>query len=199
MFWGAVRRPGMDRSLYPRLPPARLENARVLTDRYDVMQVLPKGAVFAVLGAAAEREAMAAICAPARLLAYSADVAACSLDVAWLEPEESYSAVRRDLALLHSCLKPDGWIVVGLYAAGNGIIQSVHEFIVEQDYELLYLALGPAMRCTVALRRIGVAQSLRAVMEENAALRAGLDGMHASASWRMTAPLRGLLRCLRGG
>jgi hypothetical protein len=166
VFWGAVRRPGMDRSLYPRLPPARLENARVLTDRYDVMQVLPKGAVFAVLGAAAEREAMAAICAPARLLA---------------------------------CLKPDGWIVVGLYAAGNGIIQSVHEFIVEQDYELLYLALGPAMRCTVALRRIGVAQSLRAVMEENAALRAGLDGMHASASWRMTAPLRGLLRCLRGG
>lgn len=185
--------------VYPRLPPARLENARVLADRYDLMHVLPKGALFATHGAPAGAEHMAAICAPSRLLVFGADVGPESLDVAWLTPEGPYESAQRALALLHRCLKRDGWLMVESYAAGSGVIQAVHEFVVEQDYEILYLALGPAMCCSVALRRVGVAQSLRALAKENVALRAAVDGMRASASWRMTAPWRRLMTCLRGG
>jgi hypothetical protein len=192
----------MDKVVYPRLPPVRLANARVLTDRYDLMQVLPKGVVFAAIGAGAAALGgdMRDICTPRHWLAIGpgAELAAESLDIAWLDSDRAYEVVRRDLALIGNWVRPDGWIVVSGYAAEGDLIRAAHEFIVEQDYEMLFLALGPAFCCDIALRRIGVARSLRSIQEENAALQDALRGMRDSAVWRATAPLRAFATFIRG-
>jgi hypothetical protein len=192
---------------YPRLPPARLENARVLTDRFDLLLRLPKAARVLAVGAGAAEMAqyIQEICQPAAFITVDAvDLpgrGARSAEVIYIDSGRDYAEVARDLAAAVRVVTPDGWIVLNGYAAGEpgasgvawGVIQAVHAFMVQADYEMAYLALGPGMVCHVALRRIGVAQSILSVQQENAALLATLQGMRASTSWRVTAPLRAVL------
>jgi hypothetical protein len=192
---------------YPRLPPARLENARVLTDRFDLLLRLPKAALVLAVGAGAVEMTryIQEICQPAELIAVDAfDLLgrpARSAEIVYLDSGRDYAEVARDLAAALRVVTPDGWIVLNGYAAGEpggsdgpwGVIQAVHAFMVQADYEMAYLALGPGMVCHVALRRIGVAQSILSVQQENAALLATLQGMRALTSCRVTAPLRAVL------
>jgi SAM-dependent methyltransferase len=251
----------LDPCRYPRLPPERLENARVLTDRYDLLRHLPKQAAFAEIGVGLGNfsQHVLDICAPHHFHAIdtfdlhkqptlwgkptaelfggqthevyyrgrfasalaanrmtvtkgdSGDVlrslAPGSLDIVYLDADHRYGPVKRDLLAIRRVVRPDGWIVLNDYVpleiGGSnmpyGVIQAAHEFMVEADYEMIYLALGWAMFCDVAIRRIGVGRSLRSVAEENAALRASLAAMNQSLSWRITAPLRALGRRAKRG
>jgi hypothetical protein len=131
---------------------------------------------------------------PAGLAAQAAE----SLDVVFLNAARDVASVAGDLVAINRVLKPDGMMVVAGYApvadggldAPCGVIQAVHDFMMQADFELAYLALAPAMNCHVALRRIGIAQSILSIQQENMALRASLEEMRQSRSWRMTALLR---------
>ena len=85
-----------------------------------------------------------------------------SIDVAYVDANHAYDFVRNELALLNRKVNGAGWIVLNDYTVGAatgggfkryGVIQATHEFMVEQDWEIMYLALHPTMHCDAALRR----------------------------------------------
>jgi hypothetical protein len=85
-----------------------------------------------------------------------------SIDVAYLDADHTYDSVRNELALLNRNVNAAGWIVLNDYTMGSvtggglkgyGVIQATHEFMVEHNWEMMYLALHPKTHYDVALRR----------------------------------------------
>lgn len=83
-----------------------------------------------------------------------------SVDVFYVDADHLYEGVKRDLEALKSKVKPDGWIVMNDYIPADtfsnvplGVIQATNEFMVENDWEMVYLALAPMMYCDVGLRK----------------------------------------------
>jgi len=85
-----------------------------------------------------------------------------SVNVAYVDADHSYDCVRNELALLNRKVSGDGWIVLNDYTMcnargggprGYGVIQATHEFMIEQNWEMMYLALHPKTHYDVALRR----------------------------------------------
>jgi hypothetical protein len=88
-----------------------------------------------------------------------------SVDIFYVDADHTYEGVKRDLAALKSKVKPDGYIIFNDYAMYNhlcedgalGVVQAANEFIIENDYEILYYAFQHQMFCDVAVRKIGAA------------------------------------------
>lgn len=138
-----------------------------------------------------------------------------SLDVVYIDAGHDYGSVKRDLAMARRKIKDDGWIILNDYTmtdvlAGNGpygVIQAAHEFMIAEDWEIIYLALQKHMYCDIVLRKAGSAPvplpdmswfGTRSVELEQriASLKAELDAMRHSTSWRITTPLRAIRRSL---
>jgi hypothetical protein len=86
-----------------------------------------------------------------------------SIDVAYVDADHTYDFVKGELALLNSKVAKTGWIVLNDYTMGNvvssgfkrfGVIQAVHEFMLTEHWEMMFLALHPLMYCDVAIRRV---------------------------------------------
>lgn len=86
-----------------------------------------------------------------------------SIDVAYVDADHTYDFVKGELALLNSKVAKTGWIVLNDYTMGNvvssgfkrfGVIQAVHEFMLTEHWEMMFLALHPLMYCDVAIRRM---------------------------------------------
>ena len=92
-----------------------------------------------------------------------AQMADSSIDIAYVDASHTYEAVKTELALLNRKLNPTGWIILNDYTMGNvtgsgfrryGVIQACHEFMITQNWQMMYLALHPTMYCDVAIRRV---------------------------------------------
>jgi hypothetical protein len=144
-----------------------------------------------------------------------------SLDIVYVDADHTYESVRRELAIIRRKVKDDGWIILNDYImneagfsnAAYGVIQATNEFMIAENWEMIYFALQEYMYCDVALRKVGNTAAIlmpeipdervaplqrrNAELEaRNASLARAVDAMRASTSWRITAPMRALRRSL---
>ena len=82
-------------------------------------------------------------------------------DMIYIDTDHSYATTRDELLAYLPKMKPDGIIAGHDYSMGNwistyryGVIEAVHEFCVEHDWELLYLTAEPLESKSFAIRRI---------------------------------------------
>lgn len=102
-----------------------------------------------------------------------------TVDVVYLDADHAYASVKRELAIVARKIRPDGMIVLNDYTMLDvvgrdrlpyGVVQAAHEFMVEQGWEMRFLALQSFLYCDVALRRPvpprppGMARVARAVL-----------------------------------
>jgi hypothetical protein len=85
-----------------------------------------------------------------------------SLDWIYLDTDHSYSTTRSELRAYAPKLKPDGVIAGHDYTTGNwvagyryGVVEAVHEFCVEQGWELVYITAQTIENRSFAIRRLG--------------------------------------------
>jgi hypothetical protein len=88
-----------------------------------------------------------------------------SLDWAYIDGDHSYRGAKRDLAAAHRAVKPDGWIGLNDYVFFNsedmnkyGVVEAVHEFCLEHDWEILGFGLAGRGQHDVLLRRRGAGE-----------------------------------------
>ena len=82
-------------------------------------------------------------------------------DMIYIDTDHTYATTRDELLAYLPKMKPDGIIAGHDYSMGNwiktyryGVIEAVHEFCVERDWELLYLTAEPMENQSFAIRRI---------------------------------------------
>ena len=85
-----------------------------------------------------------------------------SLDWVYIDTRHSYEATRNELLAYASKVKPGGFIAGHDYSMGNwikqrryGVIESVHEFCVTHDWEIVFLTIDPIERPSFAIRELG--------------------------------------------
>ena len=82
-------------------------------------------------------------------------------DVLYIDAAHDYTNVKKDLDVAKQKIKKDGYIIMNDYIMSNpfdgqlyGVVQATNELCVEEDWEILFLALHPYMFCDVVIRRI---------------------------------------------
>ena len=82
-------------------------------------------------------------------------------DLIYIDTDHSYRTTRAELLAYLPKMKPNGIIAGHDYTMGNwvksyhyGVIQAVHEFCVEQDWELIFLTAEHLENQSFAIRRI---------------------------------------------
>jgi len=134
-----------------------------------------------------------------------------SVDIFYVDADHSYASVAGELAVIKRKVRDDGLIILNDYImneagfsnAPYGVIQATNEFMLSENWEMIYFALQSYMYCDVVLRKASsrgaapAGERLAALEQQNAALHQALEAMRASRSWRLTAPLRSLRQSLR--
>lgn len=87
-----------------------------------------------------------------------------TFDWIYIDTDHSYKTTWQELIKFSSKVKKDGIIAGHDYSMGNwvkgyryGVIEAVHNFCVEYDWELLYLTVDPVEIQSFAIRRIKTA------------------------------------------
>ena len=146
-----------------------------------------------------------------------------SVDVVYVDADHQYDSVKRELGIIRRKIRDDGFIILNDYImneagfsnAPYGVIQATNEFMISENWEMVYLAFQPYMYCDVVLRKAAAfpavaspgtnaplqydVQFLTRIAELEAlqmSLEHALEVMRASTSWRVTAPMRTLVRFL---
>ncbi len=84
-------------------------------------------------------------------------------DWMYIDAAHDYESVKKDLAQCLRVLKPNGFLVMNDYIMFDhftneeyGVVQATNEFMLANNFEMLYFALHPEMFCDVLIRKIGV-------------------------------------------
>lgn len=82
-------------------------------------------------------------------------------DWVYVDTDHSYETTARELRAYAAKVKPEGLIAGHDYTMGNwisgyryGVIEALHEFCVEQNWEFVYLTMDPFESQSFAIRRI---------------------------------------------
>jgi Methyltransferase domain len=83
------------------------------------------------------------------------------IDIFYINADHSYISVRNELRSIKAKAAPGAWIIANDYTMADwltniryGVVQAAHEFMIEDGWEMIYLALHTAMFCVVVLRKI---------------------------------------------
>jgi hypothetical protein len=84
-----------------------------------------------------------------------------SADVFYVDANHSYSSVKAELEIIKQKIAPGGWIILNDYIMEDwltkdsyGVVQAVNEFMITENWEMLYFALHSGMFCDVVLRQV---------------------------------------------
>lgn len=145
-----------------------------------------------------------------------------SLDIVYVDANHTYDSVKQELGIIKRKIADDGIIILNDYImneagfsnAAYGVIQETNEFMIAENWEMMYFAFQSYMYCDVVLRKTSSApvalpevrvvdQHSAALSQRNAELEArnasleqALETVRTSTSWRITAPMRALRRSL---
>jgi predicted O-methyltransferase YrrM len=82
-------------------------------------------------------------------------------DFIYIDANHAYEYVKQDLGIAAVKVKPQGHIVLNDYifydhiaSLKYGVVEAVHEFCLERNFEILFLALEPQMFNDVCLRKM---------------------------------------------
>ena len=82
-------------------------------------------------------------------------------DWIYIDAAHDYDCVNKDLAQALRTLKPDGYIIMNDYIMYDhftkedyGVVQATNEFMIKNNFEMLYLTLHADMFCDVMIRKI---------------------------------------------
>lgn len=191
-----------DRIPYHRLGEEHLRNARLITDRIELLKRMPKNAVVAELGVdeGGFSQQILTHCDPKKLhlvdawstgryhqgkrqaveerfaeriakgqvqldLGLSTEVvrsfADAYFDWIYIDTDHTYSTTIAELRLYDKKVKKGGIIAGHDYVIGNwvehvryGVIEAVHQFCVESNWELIYISTDLDIHPSFAIRRI---------------------------------------------
>lgn len=197
----------MERKKVIRLQEKHLKNAQLVSDRFHILNKLPKNGVVLEVGVLAGDWSMQIIKqnAPKRLALvdtfYSEDYNTpkrfkkkthldfitnkftdidINIDIrkglSWdmmktfdkdefdwiyIDAGHDYDSVKRDLEEAFRILKPNGYLVMNDYIMYDhytkeqyGVVKATNEFMIDNDFEMLYFAFHPEMFCDVVIRKI---------------------------------------------
>ena len=81
-------------------------------------------------------------------------------DWIYIDAAHDYGSVKKDLKEAIKVLKRNGIIILNDYIMYDhftkeeyGVVQATNEFLIENDYEMLYLALHPNMFCDLLIKK----------------------------------------------
>lgn len=84
-----------------------------------------------------------------------------SLDWIYIDTDHSYETTKKELYAYHKKIKPGGYICGHDYCQGNwvrgykyGVVEAVHEFCVEQFWELIFVTVDFTENQSFAIRKI---------------------------------------------
>lgn len=82
-------------------------------------------------------------------------------DWIYIDAGHDYKSVKKDLFQAKRTIKNNGLIIMNDYIMYDhftnekyGVVQATNEFMIENNYEMLFFALHPDMFCDVALKKI---------------------------------------------
>ena len=84
-----------------------------------------------------------------------------SVDIFYVDADHSYESVRGELSIIKHKIRPDGLIILNDYIMNEaefshhpyGVIQATNEFMIAEDWEMIYFAFQFYMYCDVVLRK----------------------------------------------
>jgi len=81
-----------------------------------------------------------------------------SVGVFYVDGYHTYEGACRDLRAIKRKVTDDGWIIMNDYIMRDhngpyGVIQATNEFMIEEDWEMIFFCLQDQMYCDVVLRR----------------------------------------------
>lgn len=84
-----------------------------------------------------------------------------SVDIVYIDANHSYEAVSNELTIVKRKIKDTGYIILNDYTLVDpfmitpyGVIQATNEFMIEENWEMIYFALEKNMFCDVVLRKL---------------------------------------------
>lgn len=82
-------------------------------------------------------------------------------DWIYIDAAHDYDSVKKDLKEAYRTLKKDGLIIMNDYIMYDsftkedyGVVQATNEFMIENNFEMLFFALHPNMFCDVVIKKI---------------------------------------------
>ena len=82
-------------------------------------------------------------------------------DWIYVDAAHDYKSVKKDIEQAFRTLKPNGYIIMNDYIMYDhftkedyGVVQATNEFMIKNNFEMLYFALHPNMFCDVVIKRM---------------------------------------------
>lgn len=82
-----------------------------------------------------------------------------SVDILYLDADHRYEWVARELSIIKRKMKPGGTLIMNDYIMADaggpyGVVQATNEFMIAENWEMIYFALEPNMYCDAVLRKL---------------------------------------------
>lgn len=82
-------------------------------------------------------------------------------DWIYIDAAHDYASVKKDIEIAGQKLKEDGYLIMNDYIISDhhagtmyGVVQATNEFMIENNYEMLYYAFHPELFCDVVIRKV---------------------------------------------